>query len=383
MGWNQLTSQQNGFHHASKNDTQAKTVGPEKSTLFDLYNNAAMCNNAMTWYINSLYYVFMNEEVAHQLLSYRRRGMMRQQQTVGRTMICSGVGLHTGKPVMIKLCPAPPDNGIVFIRSEGGRRIVLSASVGNLVPAELCTTISAGGAAVKTVEHVLAALSGLSVDNAFIELDGEEVPVMDGSADPFVRLIQTAGIVPQDRPQPFLKITQPIEVVDGHKRIVVEPSPTTRITYSIEYDHPLIQRQTYVYDWSVSLFDRTIAGARTFGFMKEVKYLWSRGLGKGGSLENTIILSDEGVLNESGLRFQDEFVRHKILDLIGDLSFLRVPIIGHVIAHRAGHALHTKLVEAILAQPDKWVLMNAIEQAVSPQVVSPRAGYIPQPATYC
>jgi len=205
---------------------------------------------------------------------------MRQQQTVGRAMTCSGVGLHTGKPARIKLCPAPADTGIVFIRNENGRRIALSASVGNLIPAELCTTISANGAAIKTVEHVLAALSGLSVDNAFIELDGEEVPVMDGSADPFVRLIRAAGIVPQDLPQPFLKITQPIEVVEGHKRIVVEPSPISRITYSIQYDHPLIQRQTYVYDWSVSLFDRTIAAARTFGFMKEVKYLWSRGVNR-------------------------------------------------------------------------------------------------------
>jgi UDP-3-O-[3-hydroxymyristoyl] N-acetylglucosamine deacetylase len=235
-------------------------------------------------------------------------------------MTCSGVGLHTGKPAMVRLCPAPSNTGIVFIRNENGSRIALSASVGNLIPAELCTTIGANGAAVKTVEHVLAALSGLSVDNAFIELDGEEVPVMDGSADPFVRLIRAAGIIPQDSPQPFLKIMQPIEVIEGHKRIVVEPSPTTRITYSIQYDHPLIQRQTYVYDWSASLFDRTIAAARTFGFMKEVKYLWSRGLGKGGSLENTIILSEQGVLNESGLRFHDEFVRHKILDLIGDLA---------------------------------------------------------------
>ena len=311
------------------------------------------------------------------------RGIMRQQQTVGRAMTCSGVGLHTGKPVRLKLCPAPPDTGIVFIRNENGRRIALSASIGNLIPAELCTTISASGAAIKTVEHVLAALSGLSVDNAFLELDGEEVPVMDGSADPFVRLIRAAGIVSQDRPQPFLKITQPIEVVEGHKRIVVEPSPISRITYSIQYDHPLIHRQTYVYDWSVSLFDRTIAAARTFGFMKEVKYLWSRGLGKGGSLENTIILSEQGVLNESGLRFHDEFVRHKILDLIGDLAFLRVPMIGHVIADRAGHALHTKLVEAILAQPDKWVFVNTKEQAVSTPALSPRAGYAPQPASYC
>ena len=315
--------------------------------------------------------------LARQLLSYVSGGIMRQQQTIGRVMTCSGVGLHTGNPAMIKLCPAPPDTGVVFVRHEGGKRIALSASVGNLVPAELCTTISVNGLAVKTVEHVLSALAGLEVDNVFIELDNDEVPVMDGSAEPFVRLIQAAGVVPQDRPQPFLKIMQPIEVVDGAKRIMVEPSSTMRVTYSIQYDHPLIQRQTYSYDGSISMFDRTIASARTFGFMKEVKYLWSRGLGKGGSLDNTVILSEDGVLNESGLRFQNEFVRHKILDLIGDLAFLRVPIIGHVIAERAGHALHTKLVEAILDQPEKWVLMNTKESAVIPHVKSPRTGYVP------
>jgi len=196
---------------------------------------------------------------------------MRQQQTIGRVMTCSGVGLHTGNPAMIKLCPAPPDTGVVFVRHEGGKRIALSASVGNLVPAELCTTISVNGLAVKTVEHVLSALAGLEVDNVFIELDNDEVPVMDGSAEPFVRLIQAAGVVPQDRPQPFLKIMQPIEVVDGAKRIMVEPSSTMRVTYSIQYDHPLIQRQTYSYDGSISMFDRTIASARTFGFWNRIR----------------------------------------------------------------------------------------------------------------
>lgn len=310
---------------------------------------------------------------------------MRQQQTIGRVMTCSGVGLHTGNTTTLKLCPAPSDTGVVFVRHQAGKRIALSASVGNLVPAELCTTISVNGMAIKTVEHVLSALAGLGVDNVFIELDSDEVPVMDGSAEPFVRLIQAAGIVPQDRLQPFLKIMQPIEVVDGIKKIVVEPSSTMQITYSIQYDHPLIRRQTFSYDGSISMFDRMIAGARTFGFMKEVKYLWSRGLGKGGSLDNTVILSEEGVLNESGLRFHNEFVRHKILDLIGDLAFLRVPMIGHVIADRAGHALHTKLVETILAQPEKWVLMNTKESLVNTHshAKSTRSGYAPQPASYC
>ncbi|WP_447978052.1 UDP-3-O-acyl-N-acetylglucosamine deacetylase [Candidatus Nitrospira bockiana] len=306
---------------------------------------------------------------------------MRQQHTIARSLTCSGVGLHTGVPVSLKLVPAAPNTGIIFIASTGKKQVALRANVANLVPAELCTTISSEGVVVKTVEHILAALAGLGVDNVVIELDAGEVPVMDGSAQPFVNLIQAAGVVPQGVPQAFIKITQPIQVIEGHKRIVVEPSPTCRITYSIEYDHPLIQRQTYVYDSSPARFQDAVAGARTFGFMKEVKQLWARGLGKGGSLDNTVVLSENGVLNESGLRFHDEFVRHKVLDLIGDLAFLGLPVVGHVIADRAGHALHTKLVAAILAQRDKWVLMNSPEPAAPPKAA--RALYTAQPASYC
>lgn len=297
---------------------------------------------------------------------------MRQQQTIGRSITCKGVGLHTGHPVTLTLRPAPPNTGIVFIRLDSGVPASLSASVRNLVPAELCTTISAKGLYVKTVEHVLSALVGLGIDNVFIELDAGEVPVMDGSAMPFVHLIQAAGIIPQEHRQPFLKIMQPIEVIDGKRRIVVEPAPTTRITYSIQYEHPLIQRQTYVFDWSAFAFEREIASARTFGFLREVQHLWSRGLGKGGSFENTVILSDGDVLNESGLRFHDEFVRHKILDLIGDLALLGIPFIGHLIADRAGHALHTKLVEKILEQTDKWMLVSATDPSRSAQAVAVR-----------
>lgn len=236
------------------------------------------------------------------------------------------------------------------------------ASIRNLVPTELCTSISANGALVQTVEHVLSALVGLEIDNAYVELDAVEVPVMDGSAGPFVRLIRAAGIVQQERRQPFLKIVRSIEVVDGNRRVIVEPAAATRITYSIHYNHPLIQRQTYVYDWSVVAFEQDIAEARTFGFLDEVETLWSKGLGKGGSLENTVVLSQQGILNESGLRFKDEFVRHKVLDLVGDLALLGVPFIGHLIADRSGHALHTKLVEQILEQPDSWILLNADEK---------------------
>jgi UDP-3-O-[3-hydroxymyristoyl] N-acetylglucosamine deacetylase len=288
-----------------------------------------------------------------------KRNCVRQQQTIARSITCSGIGLHT-------LHPAPPDTGIVFVLAGGQDPILFGASIRNVVETELCTALRSNGAMVQTVEHVLSALAGLEIDNAYVELDAAEVPVMDGSAGPFVRLIRTAGIRTQDKRQPFLKITQPIEVQEGDRRVVIEPAATSRITYTIEYPHPLIRRQSYSHDWSVDAFEQKIADARTFGFLHEVRQLWARGLGKGGSLENTVVLSEEGILNESGLRFPDEFVRHKILDLVGDLSLLGVPMVGHLIADRSGHALHTKLVQRILEQPDKWVLINA-EGALDPK----------------
>ena len=207
---------------------------------------------------------------------------MRQQQTVAKSVTCSGVGLHTGMPATLTLRPAPPDTGIVFVLNDGGRPVVLNASVHHLVPTELCTALSMNGASVKTVEHVLSALVGLGIDNVYVELDAPEVPVMDGSAAPFVRLIQSVGIVPQNRKQPFLKIMAPIEVTEGSKRVRIEPSSTPKITYSIHYEHPLIKTQTYAYDCSASAFESEIAEARTFGFLFEVQALWARGLGKGG-----------------------------------------------------------------------------------------------------
>jgi len=298
---------------------------------------------------------------------------MRQQQTVAQSVSCCGVGLHTGSPATLTLRPAPPDSGIVFVLNDGERQVSLNASVHHLVPTELCTALSMNGASVKTVEHILSALVGLEIDNVIVEVDAPEVPVMDGSAEPFVRLIKKAGILQQDRRQPFLKIIRPIEVVDGQRRVVIEPSSTTRLTYSIQFNHPMIGKQTYSFKWGASTFEQEIAGARTFGFLNEVEALWARGLGRGGTLENTVVLSEQGVLNQSGLRFQDEFVRHKILDLIGDLALLGVPFIGHLIADRSGHALHTKLISEILDHPDAWVLVNATNMPIAarPQRLRP------------
>ena len=283
---------------------------------------------------------------------------------------CSGVGLHYGQAVTLTLRPAPHDTGIVFVNMNGHAGASLAATVEHLVPTELCTAISGNGFQVKTIEHVLAALAGLDIDNVYVELDAGEAPVMDGSAAHFVRLIRSAGIVPQSRRQPYLKITRPLEVVDGTRRVRIEPSSTTKITYSIDYDHPLIQTQTYVYVHSAHAFECEIAAARTFGFLHEVEALWARGLGQGGNLDNTVVLSQEGVLNESGLRFVNEFVRHKILDLIGDFSLLGTPFIGHLIAERSGHAIHTRLVQQILTHPDSWVLLNAAETVTASETRS-------------
>ncbi|MCP9456324.1 MAG: UDP-3-O-acyl-N-acetylglucosamine deacetylase [Nitrospira sp.] len=281
---------------------------------------------------------------------------MRNQQTLAATVVCSGIGLHSGQPATITLRPAPPDTGIVFVVAD--RNVSIPASIEHYIPTELCTAIHRQGIQIKTIEHVLSALAGLEVDNAYIDVSGDEIPIMDGSAAPFVRLIRSVGLVQQNRQQPFLKIMAPIEVVEGTKRVRIEPSPIARITYSIQYDHPLINTQTYTYECSSHAYESQIAEARTFGFLHEVQALWSRGLGKGGTLENTVVLSKSGVVNQSGLRFLNEFVRHKILDLIGDFSLLGISFIGHIIAERSGHALHSQLVKRILEEPEKWVLLN-------------------------
>lgn len=301
---------------------------------------------------------------------------MRFQRTIGSSVFCSGVGLHSGQPVTLTLRPAPPNTGVVFVHKNGKRETLVPASVSHLVSTELCTALGVNGSQIKTVEHLLAALTGLEVDNVYAEVDAGEVPVMDGSSGDFVRLVHSSGIASQHSRQPYLKITQPIEVVDGARRVRIEPSSTPRITYSIHYNHPLIQSQSYTYECSASAFARDIAEARTFGFLNEVQALWARGLGKGGSLENTLVLSEDGIVNESGLRFPNEFVRHKVLDLIGDVALLGVPFIGHVIAERSGHALHTRLVEQILTQPEKWVMINTDRPATVMHETRPSLGLL-------
>lgn len=289
---------------------------------------------------------------------------MRNQQTLSRSVSCKGIGLHTGRPVSLTIRPAPPDGGIVFVVRSGQGAVSIRASIRHVVPSELCTTLGVGSALVRTTEHVLAALAGCEIDNAYIDVTADEVPVMDGSAGPFVRLIKAAGVTKQDRQQPYLKIVRPLEVVEGNKRVLIKPSTCPGISYAIDYPHPLIQRQTYEFDWTPRAFEHDIADARTFGFLHEVEYLWSKGLGKGGSLDNTVVLSECEVMNPSGLRYSDECVRHKVLDLIGDFALLGVPVIGHIEAERSGHAMHAKLVKRILTETDSWVLLSADERSL-------------------
>ena len=285
---------------------------------------------------------------------------MQTQQTIGQSVSMSGVGLHSACPSQVTLSPAPPDNGIVFRRKVNSHVEMCQALIRNLRPVELCTAIGSNGFQIQTTEHVLSALWGLGIDNAFIDIDSEEVPAMDGSAAPFAQLIQLAGVVPQARPRTYLKIVEPIHIRNQNREISILPSPLPKITYTIDYNHPLIQQQTYEHEWSAWHFQTNIAEARTFAFSREIEALWDRGLGKGGSLDNTIVFSDseDGILNEEELRFPDECVRHKILDLIGDMSLLGTHVVGHIIANKSGHDLHTQLVQTIMDNPDAWILLG-------------------------
>ncbi len=290
---------------------------------------------------------------------------MQRQHTIGQPVSLSGVGLHSGHPARMRLSPAPEDHGIVFRRNVNGHVDTCQASIRNLRPTELCTAIGSNGFQIQTTEHVLSALWGLGVDNACIDIDSEEVPAMDGSAAPFVRLIQLAGVVAQERPRTYLKILEPLAIGDPTRNVSILPSPFPKITYTIDYGHPLIQRQTYEHEWSAMDFQAKIAEARTFVFSHEVEALWARGLGKGGSMDNAIVFTETGILNEEDLRFPDECVRHKILDLIGDISLLGIPLVGHIIANCSGHALHTRLVQTILDNPAAWTILGPNEKPAS------------------
>jgi UDP-3-O-[3-hydroxymyristoyl] N-acetylglucosamine deacetylase len=278
--------------------------------------------------------------------------LMASQRTLRRTVTCAGIGLHSGHKVTLSLKPAPADTGIRFQRSDLAG-LEIPAHVSHLSSRQqLQTGLVADKASVDTVEHLLAALRALGVDNACIELNHPEVPIMDGSAAPWVYLIQDAGIREQTAPRRVIQVLRSIQVQQGDKRIALYPSDRFKITYTISFDHPLLRHQQKTLDLDEQVFIDEIAPARTFGFLKEVEMLRQRGMALGGSLENAIVLGETGVLNP--LRFDDEFVRHKILDVIGDLALIGYPLQGHLVVHRGGHALHTALAAELLRQRDAW-----------------------------
>jgi UDP-3-O-[3-hydroxymyristoyl] N-acetylglucosamine deacetylase len=300
---------------------------------------------------------------------------MNSQRTLRRTVSCSGIGLHSGNKVTLSLKPAPVDYGIRFQRSDLGG-LEIPATVTHLGGINLATGLTRETVSVETVEHLLAALTALGIDNVIVELNTPEVPIMDGSAAPFVYLIlNEAGVKRQTAPKKFLKILRPISLSQGDKRIALYPSDHFKVTYSISFDHPLIRHQSRTMRITDESFVEEIAPARTFGFLKEVEMLRQRGLALGGSLDNAIVLGETGVLNQNALRFEDEFVRHKILDVIGDLSLVGYPVIGHVVAHRGGHALHTAFAARILEEVDAWRIVEGDEiPAAVPMPIGVPAG---------
>jgi len=285
---------------------------------------------------------------------------MYYQKTLSMKVDCAGTGLHTGKSVKLSLVPAPPDTGIIFVRKDLDD-FEIEALFANVSSSSYATCLEKGGARIGTAEHLLASLHALGVDNLRIEIDSDEVPIMDGSSVPFVNLILGAGLVEQDKPRLYMIISKAISVEEEEdKRVSIYPCSEYRVTYAIDFEHPMLGYQELTASlWGVEAFTEKIAPARTFTLEREIYSLRKAGLAKGGSLDNAVVISEKGILNAS-LRFQDEFVRHKMLDLTGDLSLLGKPIKGHVIAYRAGHDLHTRLAKRIMEQSDSWYLSKWI-----------------------
>lgn len=277
-----------------------------------------------------------------------------QQRTIAKPVSCSGIGLHSGKKVNLTLKPAPINHGIQFVRSDLAGCPAIPALFNRVVDTSLATVIGAEGCIVSTIEHLMACFAGLSIDNARVELDDYEVPVMDGSAGPFTAMVQSAGFANQDAPRHFFILKKPIELIENGKQVTVYPADTFKISCTIEFDHPLIRKQTFVFDITDGGFESEISKARTFGFLHEVEYMKRYGLAQGGSLENAVVIDRHKILNEEGLRYPDEFVRHKILDCLGDFSLLGMPILGHLVVHKSGHAFNHAFLEKFFSQKDSW-----------------------------
>jgi len=292
---------------------------------------------------------------------------MIAQRTLDHSIRCSGIGLHSGRKIELVLHPARANSGITFIRSDLG--IEFPARADYVTDTRLCTTIGKDDTNIATVEHLLSALAGLGVDNARIEVSGAEVPIMDGSSAPFVFLIQCAGIREQSAAKKVLRILKRVSVEEGHKRCALYPASGFKISYLLDYDHPLLRQRNVSVDFSRQAYTREISRARTFGFLHEVEALQKAGLALGGSLENAIVLDSHRVVNEGGLRYEDECVRHKILDTLGDLSLSGYPIVGAFEGELTGHDMNHKLVTTLLADPSAY----RIEELQAQEVADPVA----------
>ena len=281
---------------------------------------------------------------------------MIKQRTLKNAIRATGVGLHSGDKVYMTLRPAPVDNGIVFRRVDLAEPVELRACAERVGDTSLSTTLIENGVRVSTIEHLLSAMAGLGIDNAYVDLSAAEVPIMDGSAGPFVFLIQSAGVEDQPAPKRFIRIKKPVVVKDGDKWARFEPFDGFKVGFSIDFNHPLFSKATSSaeVDFSTTSFVKEVSRARTFGFMKDIEYLRERNLALGGSMDNAIVLDDYRVLNEDGLRYEDEFVKHKILDAIGDLYLLGHSLIGAFYGHKSGHQLNNLLLRTLRAESDAW-----------------------------
>ncbi len=277
-----------------------------------------------------------------------------QQKTLTKEVSCSGVGLHSGKKVNLSIKPAPVNHGIKFVRKDLPNSPSISAHFNRVVDTSLATVIGDNGCIVSTIEHLMASFAGLAIDNAIVELDSHEVPIMDGSAGPFTAMIKSVGIQAQQSPRIFFVIKEPIALKEGEKSVCVYPDKAYKITCSVDYNHPLIKNQTFSVNLTDQIFEGEICRARTFGFLNELEYMQRCGLARGGSLDNAIVIDKERVLNSDGLRFEDEFVRHKILDCIGDFSLLGLPVLGHVMVNKSGHAFNHAFLKEFFNQKQSW-----------------------------
>lgn len=293
---------------------------------------------------------------------------MLKQRTLRQPVRATGVGLHSGRKVYMSLLPAGPDTGIVFRRLDRDSSVEVPARADLVGDTQLCTCLIQGTVRIQTVEHLLSALAGLGIDNAIVELSAPEVPIMDGSAGPFVFLIQSAGIHEQDAAKKFIRVKQPVQVQEGDKMARLEPYDGFRLSFGIDFKHPVVRSsgQSAVMDFSTTSFVREVARARTFGFMRDVEFMRSRNLALGGSLDNAVVLDEFRVLNDEGLRYDDEFVRHKILDAIGDLYLLGHSLIGAYSAHKSGHELNNKLARKLLNDPASWEIVSFDDPARAP-----------------